>query len=278
MIQHNFEISHIIYVSGILNSIKWQPSNKLLRCFHIQSQATKDSLHFKSRIIAITELKSTPFYPSSLQQKRHVSSFPPRFAKLPRLLTFTTCSRQFIHCFCTKSSSNNLQNKTSDLEKDTCKSKLSHVDSQGHAQMVDVGAKEDSNRLAVATAVVYLGPEAFRLVKENKICKGDVLTVAQLAGIMASKLTPNLIPLCHNIHITHAEVNLELDENKFAVNITGSVNSVGRTGVEMESLTAVTVAALTVYDMCKAVSHNIVISDIKLVKKVGGKSGDYVAS
>ncbi|KAJ7357860.1 Molybdenum cofactor synthesis protein 1 [Desmophyllum pertusum] len=144
--------------------------------------------------------------------------------------------------------------------------------------MVNVGAKKDSNRLAVATAMVYLGPEAFHLVKENKIRKGDVLTVAQLAGIMASKLTPNLIPLCHNIHITHAEVNLELDESKFAVRITGSVNCVGRTGVEMESLTAVTVAALTVYDMCKAVSRDIVISDIKLVKKTGGKSGDYVAS
>ena len=192
---------------------------------------------------------------------------------------FPACSRQFIHCFCTQTSSNNLQNKTSaDLEDDTQEPKLSHVDNQGHAQMVDVGAKKDSNREAVATAVVYLGPEAFRLVKENKIRKGDVLTVAQLAGIMASKLTPNLIPLCHNIHITHAEVNLELDENKFAVNITGSVNSVGRTGVEMESLTGVTVAALTVYDMCKAVSRDIVISDIKLVKKVGGKTGDYVAS
>lgn len=144
--------------------------------------------------------------------------------------------------------------------------------------MMDVGAKAESNRLAMATAVVNLGAEAFNLLKENKISKGNVLTVAQLAGIMASKQTPNLIPLCHNIHITHAEVNLELNEEKFAVNITGSVNSVGRTGVEMESLTAVTVAALTVYDMCKAVSHDIVISDIKLLKKVGGNSGDYIAT
>ena len=188
-------------------------------------------------------------------------------------------ARQFIHCFCTKTSISNLQSKTSgDTDEDTYRPKLSHVDNQGHAQMVDVGAKKDSNRLAVATAMVYLGPEAFHLVKENKIHKGDVLTVAQLAGIMASKLTPNLIPLCHNIHITRADVKLELDDSKFAVNITGSVNSVGRTGVEMESLTAVTVAALTVYDMCKAVSHDIVITDVKLVKKIGGKSGDYVAS
>ena len=195
-----------------------------------------------------------------------------------QLLSYNSCSKQFVNCFCTKTSSKNFENKTPDLKKETHKLNLSHVDNQGHAQMVDVGAKVESNRLAMATAAVYLGPEAFRLLKENKIKKGNVLTVAQLAGIMASKQTPNLIPLCHNIHITHAEVNLELNEDKFAVNITGSVNSVGKTGVEMESLTAVTVAALTVYDMCKAVSHDIVISDIKLLKKVGGKSGDYVAA
>ena len=156
--------------------------------------------------------------------------------------------------------------------------KLSHVDSEGHAQMVDVGAKKDSSRIATATAVVYLGPEAFHLVKDNKIGKGNVLTVAQLAGIMACKSTPSLIPLCHNIHITHSEVNLELDDERYAVFITGTVNSVGKTGVEMESLTAVTIAALTVYDMCKAVSRDIVISDVKLVRKRGGKSGDYVCA
>lgn len=154
--------------------------------------------------------------------------------------------------------------------------KLSHVDGEGHAQMVDIGAKKDSNRIATATAVVYLGPEAFQLVKDNKIGKGNVLTVAQLAGIMACKSTPSLIPLCHNIHITHSEVDLELDDERHAVFITGTVNSVSKTGVEMESLTAVTIAALTVYDMCKAVSRDIVISDVKLVRKSGGKSGDYV--
>lgn len=277
MIQH-FNKFLIIYISGIFKTIKWQPSNNLVHCLHTRSQAAKDLFLLKSRTFANTELKSTQFFPS-LQLKRHVTLFSPRFAKLSQLRMSVTCAKQFIHCFCTKISSRNLQSKTSgDIDEDTYQPKLSHVDNQGRAQMVDVGAKKDSNRLAVATAVVHLGPEAFRLVKENKIHKGDVLTVAQLAGIMASKLTPNLIPLCHNIHITHADVNLELDESKFAVNITGSVNSVGRTGVEMESLTAVTVAALTVYDMCKAVSRDIVISDVKLVKKVGGKSGDYVAS
>lgn len=238
--------------------MKWQTSNRLLHCFHIQSRAQKDLLLFRSRIFPSTHLIS-----SQLQ---------------PQLLCFNTCLRQFTHGFCSKTSSNDFEKKTSpDLKKNPHKLNLSHVDNQGHAQMVDISVKAESNRLAVAMAVVYLGPEAFHLLKENKISKGNVLTVAQLAGIMASKVTPNLIPLCHNIHITHAEVNLELNEDKFAVNITGSVNSVGRTGVEMESLTAVTVAALTVYDMCKAVSRDIVISDVKLVKKVGGKSGDYVA-
>ncbi|XP_068739203.1 cyclic pyranopterin monophosphate synthase-like [Montipora capricornis] len=155
-------------------------------------------------------------------------------------------------------------------------SQLSHVDAEGHARMVDVSAKRDTVRVAMATAVVYLGPKAFELVKEDKIAKGDVLTVAQLAGIMACKLTPSLIPLCHNIQITHSKVNLELDDEKCSVHITGVVNSVGRTGVEMECLTAVSVAALTVYDMCKAVSRDIVISDIKLVQKSGGDSGDYI--
>ena len=156
-------------------------------------------------------------------------------------------------------------------------SRLSHVDHEGRAQMINVRQKEETNRVAIATATVNLGPEAFRLVKENKIRKGDALTVAQLAGIMACKSTSNLIPLCHNIPITHAEVNFNLDEENHAVRLTGSVNSIGRTGVEMEALTAVCVASLTLYDMCKVVSHGITITNVKLVKKSGGKTGDYNA-
>jgi len=255
----------VIYISGILKTVKWQTSNRLLHCFHIHSEAVNKGLLFQTRTLSNILLGSSQQRPQSLKLQQCV----------PRLLSL----KQVIHCFCTKASSNNFENRTSpDRKEETHKLNLSHVDNQGCAQMVDVGAKAESKRLAVATAVVNLGAEAFHLLKENKISKGNVLTVAQLAGIMASKQTPNLIPLCHNIHITHAEVNLELNEDKFAVNITGSVNSVGRTGVEMESLTAVTVAALTVYDMCKAVSHDIVISDIKLLKKVGGKSGDYAAT
>ena len=230
-------------------------------------------------------LADTTFFPSVLQIKQYATFCPPRLTKLFLFHSFKVYSLQFCHGFCSKSASNENQGKnTAHLKKEKhshhaeTASKLSHIDSKGHAQMVDVSAKEDTSRVAVATAMVYLGPKTFHLVKENRIQKGDVLTVAQFAGIMASKMTSSLIPLCHNIHITHSEVNLELDDENFAVCITGSTNSVGKTGVEMESLTAVTVAALTVYDMCKAVSREIVISDVKLLKKSGGKSGDYVAS
>ena len=232
------------------------------------------------------KLNNYAFFPSStLQASQQVTFFPSRFAKISWLSSLKVYPLSSRLCFSSKGESNKFQeNNTVTLKKDTNSQlsdstpKLSHIDSSGRAQMVDVGAKKDTNRIALASAKVYLGPEAFHLVKENKIQKGDVLTVAQLAGIMASKLTANLIPLCHNISITHSKVNLELDNENFTVCITGSVNSVGKTGVEMESLTAVTIAALTVYDMCKAVSREIVISDIKLLRKSGGKSRDYLAS
>ena len=266
-------------VLGICKTLHWWTSKRVLCCFQRDSQ--QFNLRTPSSVL-FNPAQSQHHTTSELVQC--IKAFPPA---LPSSFykNFRTCSRQFVRSFCSKSSGIDLQNEASTSQKNDSTSKitgvapkLSHVDKQGHAQMVDVGSKTESSRLSVATAKVYLGQTAFNLVKENKIHKGDVLTVAQLAGIMASKQTPNLIPLCHNIHITHAEVNLELDEKKLAVCITGSVNSVGRTGVEMESLTAVTVAALTVYDMCKAVSREIAISDIKLVKKVGGKSGDYVAT
>ena len=257
-------------VLGICKTLHWWTSKRVLCCFQ------RDSQQFNLRTPS-----SVLFNPA--QSQHHITSelvqcikpFPAGLSS-SFFQNFRTCSRQFVRSFCSKGSGIDLPNEASKIA--GVAPKLSHVDKQGHAQMVDVGSKTESSRLSVATAKVYLGQTAFNLVKENKIHKGDVLTVAQLAGIMSSKQTPNLIPLCHNIHITHAEVNLELDEKKLAVCITGSVNSVGRTGVEMESLTAVTVAALTVYDMCKAVSREIAISDIKLVKKVGGKSGDYVAT
>ncbi|XP_064118994.1 molybdenum cofactor biosynthesis protein 1-like isoform X3 [Macrobrachium nipponense] len=157
---------------------------------------------------------------------------------------------------------------------------LSHVDAKGEAQMVDVAGKQVTRRKAEAKAEVYLGAEAFHLVKENKMKKGDVLGVARIAGIMAAKKTSELIPLCHPLQVDHVEVQLSLQEKvedgrEFFVSIKTSASTSGRTGVEMEALTAASVAALTVYDMCKAVSHEIVISGICLLSKTGGKQDYY---
>lgn len=148
---------------------------------------------------------------------------------------------------------------------------LTHTDAQGRATMVDVGGKIPTRRTATARATVILGPTAFRLLRDNQLAKGDALAVAQLSGIMASKQTSALIPLCHPLPLDHASVTFDLDEQQNAAVITATCRTTGRTGVEMEALTAVSVAALTVYDMCKAVSHDIIITDVKLVSKTGGK-------
>ncbi|XP_069708650.1 molybdenum cofactor biosynthesis protein 1 isoform X2 [Phaenicophaeus curvirostris] len=152
---------------------------------------------------------------------------------------------------------------------------LTHTDEEGQATMVDVGGKPDSRRSAVAAAVVRLGKKAFGMVRQNQVKKGDVLAVAQIAGIQGAKLTSQLIPLCHNIPLNHVEVSLSLDEARYAVVIHSSCQTWGRTGVEMEALTAASLAALTVYDMCKAVTHDIVIEEVKLLSKTGGQRGDF---
>uniref|UniRef100_A0A8C4UC06 cyclic pyranopterin monophosphate synthase n=1 Tax=Falco tinnunculus TaxID=100819 RepID=A0A8C4UC06_FALTI len=152
---------------------------------------------------------------------------------------------------------------------------LTHTDEEGRATMVDVGGKPDSKRIAVAGAVVRLGEKAFGMVRQNQVKKGDVLAVAQIAGIQGAKLTSQLIPLCHNIPLNHVEVSLSLDESRYAVEIRSSCQTWGRTGVEMEALTAASLAALTVYDMCKAVTHDIVIEEVKLLSKTGGQRGDF---
>ena len=154
----------------------------------------------------------------------------------------------------------------------TTNSTLSHVGDSGMVKMVDVGSKSATSRVAVAAGRVKLGGTAFQLVAENRLKKGNVLTTAQLAGIMAAKQTSQLIPLCHNIVLTSVDVTLTLDSASLSVIIECTARSCGQTGVEMEALTGVSVAALTVYDMCKSVSHDIVISDIKLLSKTGGKS------
>jgi cyclic pyranopterin phosphate synthase len=152
---------------------------------------------------------------------------------------------------------------------------LTHVDRSGQVHMVDVGAKPESERLAVAAGEVVMQPETLHLIAQGELAKGDVLNTARLAGVMAAKRTAELIPLCHPIPLTHVEVDLTLDKSTNRVKIEASVRSRGRTGVEMEALTAVSVAALTVYDMAKAVERTMRIENVRLVEKRGGQRGDY---
>lgn len=153
--------------------------------------------------------------------------------------------------------------------------KLTHTDQTGELNMVDIGEKSDTTRTAIATGVIYLGTEAFQLVKENKSKKGDVLTVAKLAGITGAKKTSDLIPLCHNIPLSKIDINIEFIEYSHALKVTCLVKTHGKTGVEMEAITGVAMTTVTIYDMCKAVTKDMVISDIKLEHKSGGKSGEY---
>ena len=150
---------------------------------------------------------------------------------------------------------------------------MSHMDEQGRPKMVDVSGKAESERLAIAKGVVKMQAATLAQIKKGEMAKGDVLAVAQLAGIMAAKETSNLIPLCHPISIDEVKVEFKLDEKNSAVEITSKVKSTGKTGVEMEALTATAVAALTIYDMGKAVDRGMKIDNIRLVKKTGGKSG-----
>ncbi len=150
---------------------------------------------------------------------------------------------------------------------------LTHIDDSGRPRMVDVTGKSDTQREAVAKGVVRMKPATFDLIKKGGVAKGDVLGVAQLAGIMAAKETPYLIPLCHPVLIGDSRVEFSLDEVESTVEITATVRSSGKTGVEMEALTAVAVTALTIYDMCKAVDRGMRVENIRLVRKSGGKSG-----
>jgi cyclic pyranopterin phosphate synthase len=152
---------------------------------------------------------------------------------------------------------------------------LTHFDKAGNAHMVDVGAKAETERVAIARARVTMLPATLKLIKAKKAAKGDVLTVAQLAGIQAAKKTADLIPLCHPLALSSVDVKLTLDAKRSAVDIEATCKLRGRTGVEMEALTAASVAALTVYDMCKAVDRGMVISEVRLVHKSGGKSGTW---
>ncbi|MBP3411427.1 MAG: cyclic pyranopterin monophosphate synthase MoaC [Clostridia bacterium] len=153
---------------------------------------------------------------------------------------------------------------------------FTHFNEQGRAKMVDVGEKAVSRRIAVAAGRVLVNENTFALIQSGGMKKGDVLTVAQIAGVMGAKRTPDIIPMCHPIQMDGINLELNLDEERHSVEITAAVSCDGRTGVEMEALTAVSIAALTVYDMCKAVQKDITITGIRLLKKTGGVHGDYV--
>lgn len=197
---------------------------------------------------------------------RHITKVQQNFNVLRRYLNTTSLTTDDMESKMTYKS-NREMSEISDI--------LTHVNEDGDIKMIDVGEKEKTRRFSVAIATVRLGKEVFQLVKENSIEKGNVLNVAKLAGIMAAKKTSDLIPLCHNILLSDVAVDFVLDEETWSVVIEGKVKCHGRTGVEMEALTCVSVAALTVYDMCKAVSKDIVICDVRLLEKDGGKSGHY---
>jgi cyclic pyranopterin phosphate synthase len=152
---------------------------------------------------------------------------------------------------------------------------FTHFDAEGRAVMVDVSVKDETERTATARGSVFMRAETLALIMAGGLKKGDVLSVARLAGIMGAKRTPDLIPLCHPLALTSVKVDLTCDPERHAVDITATCKLKGRTGVEMEALTAVSVAALTVYDMCKAVDRGMVIGEVSLLHKAGGKSGDY---
>ena len=152
---------------------------------------------------------------------------------------------------------------------------FTHFNDEGRAKMVDVGDKPPTRRTAVAGARVLVSPETFALIRSGGMKKGDVLTVAQIGGIMGAKRTPELIPMCHPVAVDGIDLSLSLDEERCSVEIRASVSCDGRTGVEMEALTAASVAALTVYDMCKAVQKDMIITDIRLLDKTGGVHGDF---
>lgn len=153
--------------------------------------------------------------------------------------------------------------------------KFTHIDRQGRPKMVDVSSKPLTERKAVAKGSVYMKKETFNLIREGKVSKGDVLSAAKIAGIMAAKKTSEIIPLCHPLNITSVDIDFRLDAKRNRIEIESRVKIVGQTGVEMEALTAVSAAALTIYDMCKAVDKEMTISDIMLMEKRGGKSGEF---
>jgi cyclic pyranopterin phosphate synthase len=154
--------------------------------------------------------------------------------------------------------------------------KITHFNKEGRAHMVNVGSKEDTQRVAIAEGTVFMQPVTLNMIKDKKVAKGDVLAVAQIAGIMAAKKTSGIIPMCHPLMLTSVDIHFTINENENKIIIQSKVKTMGKTGVEMEALTAVAVAGLTIYDMCKAVDRGMAIESIYLLEKSGGKSGHFL--
>ena len=154
--------------------------------------------------------------------------------------------------------------------------KFSHIDDKGQVRMVDVTAKKPTVRTAIAGGTIHMNPETFKLIQNQKVKKGNVLETARIAGVMAAKKTSELIPMCHPLNITHIQVDFSPDASESCMGIEATVRAIDQTGVEMEAITAVSVAALTIYDMCKSSDKEMTISQIRLLKKSGGKSGTYI--
>ena len=157
------------------------------------------------------------------------------------------------------------------------KNKLTHFDKDGNPSMVDINQKDSTVRVAIATGKIIMKPNTLKKILDFEIIKGDVLNIAKLAGIMAAKKTDQLIPLCHSIPLSYVNVDLEPSIQESSINITAEASLIGKTGVEMEALTAVSVAGLTIYDMCKAIDRDMILTNVRLMHKSGGKSGEFNA-
>jgi len=171
-----------------------------------------------------------------------------------------------------------VKNISNEAEQNLPKVALTHLDSTGQAHMVDVGAKADTRRIAIATGIIRMKVETLALIQSGTAKKGDVLSIARIAAIMATKRTSELIPLCHPLALTRVNVDFEVDSQANQVRCTAQVETFGKTGVEIEALAAVQIGLLTIYDMCKAVDRGMVMTDVKVLEKHGGKSGDWKAS
>ncbi|GAB1597896.1 cyclic pyranopterin monophosphate synthase [Argonauta hians] len=248
------------------NSFRCYQLQPLQKCFHPAAKLSGEHIwkYIKpTRLYHSLLMKYSPKSVTSKSSLRILTPLPGYFSD--SFICFTEKVRRLLY-------TNIIKNKLQANE-----SSFSHVNVAGKINMVDVGEKSVTQRCARATGVIYIGETALKLLKEDELKKGSALVVADIAGIMAAKKTSDFIPLCHNIPVTKAELTFQINDSKHCVQVTSEIHTVAQTGVEMEALMAVSVSLLTIYDMCKAVDKNMLISDIQLVSKTGGKT-DFKAS